>query len=432
MMFSCRTGSAREYELTFSDFKLIMIVAYFKCGEGVQGKTNSKLWGGLISFVTGVNHPCIIMGDFNITPGEFMATTIGTVMQVQMVATGEETCSTGNELDWALATNQISPDLVVKVCWEVPFKPHAQLNFKLNVATTALTVQQITRYNPAPKLEKSTKEWDQFEQVECPVKWLDMEDDHISKKAGAIYGKIEAYVLQHLDKPATGRGTRLQFQQKPLSDPSKPWIWKKGSLSYWNQMELRLQQVLQKKTMHPADLAQLQKLGWHINQHWHDEGPIELEGFQVLFQMLWGHFEPEHGQALLMYAKQQRELHFQSSTAADTETYREWLANATLKRHRGLFRSLKQEEQPFLRPFQQLPREERMEQRTQQWTAIWGQRQENHKVTSLPAMIDKGKEHAAKMKPIRNYGEPSSSFPTKLQAWTALDSTSSRPSHTQP
>ena len=43
-----------------------------------------------------------------------------------------------------------------------------------------------------------------------------------------------------------------------------------------------------------------------------------------------------------------------------------------------------------------------MEQRTQQWTAIWGQRQENHKVTSLPAMIDKGKEHAAKMKPIED------------------------------
>ena len=30
----------------------------------------------------------------------------------------------------------------------------------------------------------------------------------------------------------------------------------------------------------------------------------------------------------------------------------------------------------------------------------WGQRQEHRKVTSLPAMIDKGKEHAAKMKPI--------------------------------
>ena len=72
---------------TFSDLKLIMIVAYFKCGEGVQGKTNSALWCGLISFVTGVNHPCIIMGDFNINPGEFMATTMGTVMQVQMVAT---------------------------------------------------------------------------------------------------------------------------------------------------------------------------------------------------------------------------------------------------------------------------------------------------------------------------------------------------------
>ena len=169
------------------------------------------------------------MGDFNITPGEFMATTMGTVMQVQTVATGEETCSTGNELDWALATNQISPDLVVQVCWEVPFKPHAQLNFKLNMATTALPVQQITRFNPAPKLEKPTKEWDQFDQVECPVKWLDMEDDHISKKAGAIYGKIEAYVLQNLDKPATGRGTRLQYQTRANHGSGRKVVYPSGT-----------------------------------------------------------------------------------------------------------------------------------------------------------------------------------------------------------
>lgn len=42
---------------TFSNLQLIMIVAYFKCGEGVQGKTNAALRAGLISFVTGVNQP---------------------------------------------------------------------------------------------------------------------------------------------------------------------------------------------------------------------------------------------------------------------------------------------------------------------------------------------------------------------------------------
>ena len=120
----------------------------------------------------------------------------------------------------------------------------------------------------------------------------------------------------------------------------------------------------------------------------------------MLYQMLWGQFEPDHGQALLSYAKQQRELHQQQSTMAETETYREWLSQASLKGHRGLFRSLKKDEQPYLRPFQQLPREERMQQRIQQWGAIWGKREEQHKVTSLPAMIQKGKEHASQMKPI--------------------------------
>ena len=98
-------------------------------GHSVLQMWRRALWAGLITFVTGVNQPCIIIGDFNLTPGEFMATTMSTAMQVQVVATGEETCNTGNELDWALVTNQISPDITVKACWEVPFRPHAQLIF---------------------------------------------------------------------------------------------------------------------------------------------------------------------------------------------------------------------------------------------------------------------------------------------------------------
>ena len=183
-------------------------------------------------------------------------------------------------------------------------------------------------------------------------------------------GKMENYVLQQLDKPTTGRGVRLQYQHKALSDPSKPWLWKKGSLSFWNQIELQLQQAVQKNAATPKELAQLEKLGWRITKLWHEGGPVTQDGFAMLFQMLWGHYEPDHGQALLTYAKQQRELHQQTSTQADAETYKAWLAQASMKGHQGLFRSLKQEEQPFLRPFQQLPREERMAQRMQQWGEI--------------------------------------------------------------
>lgn len=197
--------------------------------EGVQGKTNAALWAGLITFVTGVNQGCIIVGDFNITPGEFMATTMSTVMQVQVVATGEETCNAGSELDWALATNQLSADLSIQTSWEVPFRLHAQLLLHLGMTLEPIAVNQITRYNPAPKLEKVTKEWSQIEPIEQTVHWLDFEDNPVSRQVGVIYSRIERYVLQNLDRPTEGK---LQFQQKPLADLSKGWLWKKGSMAF--------------------------------------------------------------------------------------------------------------------------------------------------------------------------------------------------------
>ena len=85
--------------------------------------------------------------------------------------------------------------------------------------------------------------------------------------------------------------------------------------------------------------------------------------------MIWSQPEPEHLQVLLQHTKAQRELHQSISFAAETEMYREWLAKTSLKGHRGLFRRLKKEEQAFQGPFQQLPRQERME-KMQQWSEI--------------------------------------------------------------
>lgn len=166
---------------SFQNASIILVGAYFKCGEGVQGKTNSTLWAGLLSFVTSVQQACIVVGDFNITPGEFMATSMSTVMQVQVLATGEETCSSGNELDWALATNHISADLTIQASWEVPFRPHAQLLLHLGWSMEPIAVNQLTRFNPAPKLEEVTKEWSQIEPTERAVQWLDYEDNQISR-----------------------------------------------------------------------------------------------------------------------------------------------------------------------------------------------------------------------------------------------------------
>ena len=110
---------------SFDNCEIILVFAYFKCGEGLQGPTNSQLWAGLLSFVTSVHKPVIVAGDFNLDPGAFMTTTMAQVMQMQALATGEATCNTGSEIDWALVSTSMFADVAVKSNWIVPFKPHA-------------------------------------------------------------------------------------------------------------------------------------------------------------------------------------------------------------------------------------------------------------------------------------------------------------------
>ena len=207
---------------SFANMEVILVMAYFRTGEGIQGHTNSQLWAGLISFVTSMTKQVIIAGDFNISPEEFMTTTMSTIMQVQVLASGEATCHSGNELDWSLVSTSLVADLSIKACWEVPFKPHAQLVFHWTQDLAPVAVQQIQKFSPAPKLPKPSREWYQIEYADVPVQWLNKPTTPATQQVGALCHKIERYVLQGLDKPTFGRGTQLQLQHKLLQDPSKP------------------------------------------------------------------------------------------------------------------------------------------------------------------------------------------------------------------
>ena len=71
----------------------------------------------------------VIMGDSNITPENFMTTTLGQHMRVQVIVTGEEIFYMGSELDWALISIQLAADLEGQTNWCVPFKPYAMLQY---------------------------------------------------------------------------------------------------------------------------------------------------------------------------------------------------------------------------------------------------------------------------------------------------------------
>ena len=50
---------------TFKDSTVTVVRFYMKSGEGLQGKTNSAIWGSLVAFLRNLQQPYIVLGDFN-------------------------------------------------------------------------------------------------------------------------------------------------------------------------------------------------------------------------------------------------------------------------------------------------------------------------------------------------------------------------------
>lgn len=138
----------------------------------------------------------------------------------------------------------------------------------------------------------------------------------LTETAAGLYHKIERYVLQNIDNPKLGRGTQLNYVHRPLADPSKPWLWRKGGQAFSAQIEIRLQQHLHRSSWDQSKLQHLQKLGWHLADNWHGEAKVTLEGFKLLFDMLWTNHDEEHIQVLLRFAKEQRTFHTEDKEAS--------------------------------------------------------------------------------------------------------------------
>ena len=80
------------------------------------------------------------------------------------------------------------------------------------------------------------------------------------------------------------------------------------------------------------------------------------------------HQDPQGLQDLVMAQEHQAHI---GLALVNSEEYKTWLAQAHSKGLRGLFRSLRQKDIPWQRPFQDLPLQERLQARQAQWGAIW-------------------------------------------------------------
>ena len=149
--------------------------------------------------------------------------------------------------------------------------------------------------------------------------------------------------------------------QAPLINASKPQVWKKGSAAFWGKMGFRIDVAQHKR--HPGVLRDLRQMLERLPQH----ASKELDQRHFAEQITQWTFGAASDHAdLQQIVHQEQQLAQQQLLSSTNHEFREWLEKAHDKGLRGLFRSLRQKDHCWQRPFQDIPHTQRIQAREQQ------------------------------------------------------------------
>ena len=294
-------------------------------------------------------------------PLKLAATYIPSKMGSRIVATSGATTLQGSHLDFCLVSTSLAGFITIEANWEVPRKPHCALTLQLNCTTGALPVQQLQRF----LLHQLPNNWTTYYEDDGPFEIMGQIITGLGPDFARWATQTEKYLCQTLQKPTAGRGSMIRLYHAPLINSSKPQVWKKGSAGYWEKMGVRINVAQRKRrpgVLH--DLRQLDRLPQHASKHLDQH-----HFFEKLTQWTFGaETDPAELQDTV---HQEQELAQQQLLSSTNHEFREWFEKAHNKGLRGLFRSLRQKDHSWQRPFQVIPHTQRIQAREQQWGILF-------------------------------------------------------------
>ncbi len=105
-----------------------LMVVYFDCTVGLDGGSNIEKCKEVLRLVGAIKLPWLIMGDFNVTPEECVATSFFGYLGGTLAAPDMEfTCtSNGSDrlLDYAIASKELAEFIQARPFYDHPFRPH--------------------------------------------------------------------------------------------------------------------------------------------------------------------------------------------------------------------------------------------------------------------------------------------------------------------
>ena len=343
-------------------WELCVISLYLKCGEDLNSHANATVLGQVAAFVQELAIPWMIIGDFQVPPLQWEGHNLA-----EVISSGQPTMINGAELDYIVASRQIAPFLTIKVNWDVPWKPHAGLEVHVAQEAPRLPLQQLTQFAPVPKMDVMEKTWDQFEAAPKTF-WLGRPVGPKEIQCAEFCHQAEQFALQHLHQPRFGRGWYLALESKPLAKTKPLSPWKRGDLAYWGQMSSLLNHVAQKAAMSVGMLAHLKAKATDLKSRWQEVHGLE-DFHEGLHALINGDATPLT--LLIQGADCNKEQAQKIAMARQAAECQNWLSQATLKGHSGIYKCLKAPDAVHVRPFRNVPVQQRQQLRENQWYGMW-------------------------------------------------------------
>ena len=357
--------------LRIKDTDVFIVNVYLRSGEGFQSKTNVAVLSHLIPFLRSVKGEFIAVGDFS-EDFEIMASTnLEQEVRGRWVHVNESTCAGGGNLDYGVFSPSLASGASLSLDWITPFAPHAALRWKINLKHLDICVPQLASFKPSPLSPQPFVENAQQGRAKAL---------YAPGQAPSILGVPVAHqslagkfaVLSEAVELATygvtqGRGVQPKMTRAKLLNPVAPAAcWGGAKASFWRRMVVWLESCL--KSYHVSPFAAYAKS--RLKGVWWGD-PEQLEVFSSNLVSLTELGDYSVTQNLLSVAAEQLHSHTKSWMKDKSVTYRKWLTQASHKGLRGLFRSVKVEEAVHLRPFLEVPLQERIYLRWRQWFDLW-------------------------------------------------------------
>ena len=371
-------------ELPRVRYSLLLVNLYLRPGVGLTGGPNPQIIARLLPLLKqGANW--IVAGDWNYPSQELEETSLPMSFRGKVVAPGEATISTGNCLDFAVASLRVAPLLQCSANWSVPFRPHAAVAFRLSTSGGQVPLPQLSAFEgslrPSEKEKRATGQLAPSEETSSPSSataestepmallgcfgrtWL------ASTPANLRFAHFTTSVAKrHFTKPG-GRGCARPIVHKPLMQPKAGLPWYGHEAAWWQKVQQAWEpplapssrfQTLKSCCPDPASASLTQALAC--------EGIVHPSPVDYLCSPPVDASEQAKVRTVVKAGCSQA-----VAEARDRETldYQRWLLGASVKGMKPLFRAVKKQETVVVRPFLNEPAEARPFLRLRQWARLW-------------------------------------------------------------